>query len=258
MTTLVDEKALAILGRLKGTQGVRFSELQLLVSNPRTLSSKLKMLESNGLVARERGSYTATDAGRKAAALLAEYQRLLGKEQGSQEVGRVPHPYYSPLLRDYCELLSESYGERLLGVVLFGSVARGDWKRESDVDLLVVVDGWESESDGSRVRELTALKARLARCGSHAEAMRNGFVPAVHEMPLAPPQLKVFRTVYLDIALDGIVLLDRRGEMRKFIESTRARAEEAGSRRVVYPDGTFYWILSRNRPGEVFELGIQR
>jgi DNA-binding transcriptional ArsR family regulator len=258
MKAMVDEKALTILGRMAGTERIRFNELRLSVSNPRTLSSKLKMLEAEGLVVREGGSYRATEAGKKAAVLLAEYRRLLGEEGRLQGVDRIPHLHYRPLLRDYCELLSGLYGERLLGVALFGSVARGDWRRESDIDLLVVVDGWESKGDRSRVEELTAVKGRLTKCGSHAEAMRNGFVPAIHELPLAQSELQLFRTVYFDIALDGIVLLDRRREMRQFIESTRAQAKASGARRVVYPDGSFYWILSRNPPGEVFELGIQR
>ena len=39
------------------------------------------------------------------------------------------------------EALHEAYGERLRGVVLFGSVARGEAVEDSDVDVLVLLDG---------------------------------------------------------------------------------------------------------------------
>lgn len=37
--------------------------------------------------------------------------------------------------------LTAEYGDRLKGVVLYGSTARGEAERESDIDLLVILDG---------------------------------------------------------------------------------------------------------------------
>ena len=42
-------------------------------------------------------------------------------------------------LDEFVEACKEKFGEGLVSVVLFGSYARGNWKRYSDVDLLVVV-----------------------------------------------------------------------------------------------------------------------
>jgi DNA-binding HxlR family transcriptional regulator len=56
-TALVDKTAFAILDHLARGQGAGFSDVQLVVPNPRTLSSRLKVLESEGLVAREAGQH---------------------------------------------------------------------------------------------------------------------------------------------------------------------------------------------------------
>jgi len=37
--------------------------------------------------------------------------------------------------------LQELYGDRLAGLVLYGSMARGDYDAESDIDLLVLLHG---------------------------------------------------------------------------------------------------------------------
>ena len=38
-------------------------------------------------------------------------------------------------------LLEDHYGVRLKGVILYGSAARGDWGEDSDIDLLVLLQG---------------------------------------------------------------------------------------------------------------------
>lgn len=52
-----------------------------------------------------------------------------------------------PLIKHCAQIIRETYGERLAGIVLYGSVARGDDDPESDIDLLVLIEGeydlWE-------------------------------------------------------------------------------------------------------------------
>jgi uncharacterized protein len=45
------------------------------------------------------------------------------------------------LLSRMKQLLAQAFGRRLRGVVLFGSQARGESRADSDIDLLVLLDG---------------------------------------------------------------------------------------------------------------------
>lgn len=60
-------------------------------------------------------------------------------------------------LRHLKQGLAELYGERLKGVYLFGSYARGEADDESDIDVLIVLDRVENYSQEiSRTSELIA------------------------------------------------------------------------------------------------------
>ncbi len=50
------------------------------------------------------------------------------------------------LLREFTSALEETYGDHLKGVYLYGSYARGEEDSESDVDVIVVLDDFDSYS----------------------------------------------------------------------------------------------------------------
>ena len=57
----------------------------------------------------------------------------------------IPQAEFHRPIRAFLQRLQEEI-EELVGVVLFGSVARGDADRASDIDLLVIVDGDKTEA----------------------------------------------------------------------------------------------------------------
>ncbi len=64
------------------------------------------------------------------------------------------------LLEDAKAELAELYGRRLRGVYLFGSYARGEADEESDVDVLVVLDGVGSY--GAEIERSSEMASRLS------------------------------------------------------------------------------------------------
>lgn len=51
------------------------------------------------------------------------------------------------LLERYIEELRKIYGNHLKQIILYGSYARGDYRDDSDIDLMVLVDLPEGEMD---------------------------------------------------------------------------------------------------------------
>ncbi len=56
------------------------------------------------------------------------------------------------MLSELAELLHQIYGKRLKAVILYGSVARGMYTADSDVDIMVLVDGDDAELRGYNER----------------------------------------------------------------------------------------------------------
>ena len=66
-------------------------------------------------------------------------------------------PKVKQVLAELHARLEESYGERLVRLVLFGSQARGDARSDSDIDVMVVLGGEvEVETERRRVLPITA------------------------------------------------------------------------------------------------------
>jgi len=64
---------------------------------------------------------------------------------------------YRRLAEDFARYLKAKYGDRIERIILFGSVARGDYREDSDVDLIVVGQGNRLALQG----ELAADSVRL-------------------------------------------------------------------------------------------------
>ena len=54
------------------------------------------------------------------------------------------------LLEQYVEEIKRIYGTHLQKIILYGSYARGDYKQDSDIDIMILVDLSEEEIAGKR------------------------------------------------------------------------------------------------------------
>jgi predicted nucleotidyltransferase len=57
----------------------------------------------------------------------------------------IPEPI-KELTEEFVDRMSQLYGERLHKVILFGSYARGDYREDSDIDYLVVLNDEDIKS----------------------------------------------------------------------------------------------------------------
>jgi len=151
-------------------------------------------------------------------------------------------------------LLAETrrhYGDRLVSLVVYGSVGRGTMRPDSDIDLLIVADDLPAGriprvSDFAEVeRRLTPLLERFRQDGIPTE-LSPVFKTREEAARLTP--------LFLDMVDDALILHDREGFFAGVLDRLRSRLAALGSRRI-WRGNAWYWDLKPDyRPGEIFEL----
>jgi predicted nucleotidyltransferase len=153
-----------------------------------------------------------------------------------------------------CERLRDAlrsrFGQGLASLVLYGSRARGTHRADSDIDVLIVIDGLPRDRAG-RHALLRPIKQATDR--EYAGA-RGGPAPHLAYIVKTPEEARYRAPLYLDMTEDAVLLWDRDGFFAGVLEGLRRRMAELGSRRVGLRDG-WYWILKPDmRWGESVEL----
>jgi predicted nucleotidyltransferase len=141
----------------------------------------------------------------------------------------------------------EDLGERLVSIVLFGSVARGDARPVSDIDLLIVANGFP--------RSLSDRRRPLLDSWERVRAARTLPYVQWNLVTKTPGEAGFHSPLYLDIVEDGVLILDRTGFFAAVLARMRERMRVLGSRRVHLADGSWYWDLKPDfRFGEIVEI----
>ena len=143
------------------------------------------------------------------------------------------------------------YGDRLISVVLYGSVARGTMRHDSDMDLLIVADALP---DGrlNRVREFEAVEESLKEDFSRAAS--RGLHTSLSPIFKTSREVRAGSPLFLDMVEDARVLYDRQEFFAQELTRLRKKLTQLGAKRV-WKGNAWYWDLKPDyRPGEVFEL----
>lgn len=155
------------------------------------------------------------------------------------------------LLGRVVEAYREALGEDLVAVVCFGSVARGQARADSDLDLYVV-----TREEVSAFRDPRLDRVRRIRETPEYDALtERGYRPDPSPILHSVATLRSHPWILLDIADHGVLAYDPEGVLARELEAVRRRLRELGARRIELPDGTWYWDLKPDwRPGETIEL----
>ena len=159
---------------------------------------------------------------------------------------------YKTLIEELIEALKRKYGDKFISLVVFGSVARGEARKDSDVDLLLVVDSIPKRRL-ERQREFMEVEKELE--GYLNELFDEGYFIDFSPIIKTPEEAMRLSPLYLDMVEDAIIAYDKEDFFAKILERVRKRLEELGSKRVRM-GRKWYWILKPDyRFGEVIRIG---
>ena len=161
---------------------------------------------------------------------------------------------YVPLIKDLVGILKKQFADNLLSAVLYGSVARGQANKGSDIDICLI---FRSLPDAThrRTAYVTAFENELRIKKSFSRLFDDGYYVSVSPVEFTADELKLRTPVlFLDMIERGIVLIDD-GTFEKKVEQLKRRMADLGTHKVTLEDGTHTWLLKKDaRPGEAIAL----
>jgi len=133
---------------------------------------------------------------------------------------------------------------RLVSFCVYGSVARGEAKPTSDLDILLISD----DLRGSIASRLDLLSFVDIETFDEVRFLRgNGRSTAVSLIPLTRKEAGADPALFLDLAVHAKILLDEGGFLNDILAKLRGRLALAGAKRIETANG-WYWDL---KPGFV-------
>lgn len=152
------------------------------------------------------------------------------------------------------KLLSEIqsfYGARLVSVAVFGSVARGTYRFDSDIDILIIAENLP-HGRTKRVKEFMTVEDRLEPF--LISLRKDGINSCISPIFKTPAEAATGSPLFLDMVEDARILFDREAFFSMRLERLRERLKELGSKRI-WKGNFWYWVLKPDyKPGDVIEL----
>ena len=101
------------------------------------------------------------------------------------------------------------------GIMLFGSVAKNTYNKDSDIDVLVVVDD-------KKINAYELINdAKMQVEGLREDFLKDGYHLRISATILEKSELKIFRPIYFDLLSYGIILYEKNGTLTNFLDEVR-------------------------------------
>lgn len=163
-----------------------------------------------------------------------------------RKADELEEPYRS-LVGKLLNALLLTFRERLVSLVVYGSVARGRAKRSSDLDLLIVVKDLP-KSKLERSRLFDPVEDLLAE--DLEKLLEHGYSIALSPIIKTPEEAGRISPIYLDMVEDAVIVYDKDGFFKAILTRLSEKLEELGAERIWVGD-KWYWRLKKDlKPGE--------
>jgi hypothetical protein len=146
------------------------------------------------------------------------------------------------------------YGENLLSAMVFGSAARGDFRKDSDLDLLIIL-GESEDSIGKRIDEFMKIEWGMRKSLEYKMLKDQELPHRIEPVILDLEEFRKHPPFLLDLITDAKILIDKDDVFSREMDVLKKRLQEVGAKKVILERGRWYWILKPDiKWGEIVGL----
>ena len=153
----------------------------------------------------------------------------------------IRNPIRREYLRTAFSIIKKIFDDSLISFAIYGSVARGNDRPESDNDVLLILD--TDMEFHERCSLLAKAMLKLYETEAFKEMVKKGYNTFIEFYPLSKEEASVFRPIYLDMVEDSVVIYDRDNFFNKVLHKVKRLMDRLGSRRVWISDDKWIWIM---------------
>lgn len=170
--------------------------------------------------------------------LLDPQNFILLAAETVQNVEKIVQERYVKLLCDAFRLIYQSFD--LSSFAVYGSVARGSAKKDSDIDVLVVASDFVG-SIGSRIEKLYRVEAALR--DELAWLRKHDVYTSLSFYPLRGGEAEKIPSLFLDLTEEAIIFYDKDRFLERVLTDLKMKLLKLGARRIFINKDKWYWDL---------------
>ncbi|MGB9727532.1 MAG: nucleotidyltransferase domain-containing protein [Methanothermobacter tenebrarum] len=158
---------------------------------------------------------------------------------------------YRRLIKDLLDALFLIFKDNLVSVIVYGSVARGQMRKDSDVDLLLIAENLPT-SRFERIAMFDRAEELVEK--SLSDLWKTGYFVTLSPIIKTIEEAKRISPLYLDMVDECIIVYDKNSFFKRILERLSTKLMELGAERV-WVGRKWYWRLKRDyKFGEVIVI----
>ncbi|GEM_PF-217828 len=152
---------------------------------------------------------------------------------------------YSKFISHFIKKADKKLGDKIISMILFGSVARGEARGSSDIDIFIFYDDSKiTRSELNRIIISTIIDLRESK--QYQELAQKKIIPEIYPFLISKSSADDYLWVFLDATEEGVILKDTNYFTANLIQNLKTKITKLGGRRTKLPNGKFCWVLSGN------------
>jgi len=160
---------------------------------------------------------------------------------------------YETLLKKVLNEIRIHFEKNLISVVLYGSMARGEITKDSDIDLLIISDNLPKER--SRRQEMFMEMEKELDKEIKKIYEKWGCYPYISPILKTKDDARNLSPLYLDMVTDAKILYDKNDFFKNVLEKLRLELKSLNARKITVGK-KWYWDLKPDyKFGEVIKIG---
>ena len=182
--------------------------------------------------------------------LLDPSSFILLTSETAKNIEKIKQERYLPLiLKGFWQTMKTLH---IQSFALYGSVARGEAKDISDIDILLVSNDLQG-SLGARIEHLSTIDQALQE--ELTWLRKQSIHTGLSFYPLKPVEAERLPSLFLDLTEDAIILYDKDHFLERLLLELKARLLKEGAVRVFLDRDRWYWNLKPEyKFGEIVEI----